>query len=635
MRAIRDEALPRFLVKSVGPDDFRLPGLRRDGVCLSRSGDVLWLARSGVIELGLADGRARNFHTPVRGRPAWSVGACADGQTLVTRVRDGLVRWRPDTDAVISRHETPKDPVGEVFVCSPREAAHVAYTKGGWIHLLDFSAKAARSRAVRSVAPELGAAVQRLAYSADGSLLFVLGSRKVLVLDATTAELREVRFDGQALAGEGSPVIAAMQVVGDDVLVSLRDERAPNEPGDVLRVAPGGRVVQRFERPTPAPIVVMSEVSRSGRLLAATPGHAYVMDAETLAIVASVPTSQVASVLLDAGRDVGWIVDESGALTRCSLGGTVEAVRHEPSPGYSEILWSDDGLVVQGDRSPAGRVDIEQGTISPPTEATREAVPDLATRSSRGEVWGADGNLLRGPEGASVRFNDVLQGRPAISPSGRMALVMVRSSLALVDLEQRRSLGQWTPVKNPRFLLASDQLAVVLGNEELRWIDARTGAVLAVARVRAKEVERFAASPGGGRVALLLDDTTVVLIDRTLPSRLVTFEAGQWLRCLAFSPDGTRLACAGDESVVRIFSADQALAGGKGSGRLARAAEPARGDAARGHRACVSQRVLGQPRARSLRRRRERRAVSGEPRASRVVSAAVASLALAAPPAAR
>ena len=77
MRAIRDEALPRFLVKSVGPDDFRLPGLRRDGVCLSRSGDVLWLARSGVIELGLADGRARNFHTPVRGRPAWSVGAGA------------------------------------------------------------------------------------------------------------------------------------------------------------------------------------------------------------------------------------------------------------------------------------------------------------------------------------------------------------------------------------------------------------------------------------------------------------------------------------------------------------------------------------------------------------------------------
>lgn len=287
---------------------------------------------------------------------------------------------------------------------------------------------------------------------------------------------------------------------------------------------------------------------------------------------------------------MAWIVDHRGALHRADL--RAPALRTAPVASHPNALgWSGASLRVARYDSPVETIDLATGASTflaiPPGASVaglstdgdaafvshrcegrwvslrdgsagpprREHRPFTLTRdgcwglSSRGIELGDRVVSLAAPGNARLL---------AASPSERLALVVGKSESVLVDVTAGVELARYTLPGVSFVEFVSEGEAVVGGTSGLRWIDVSTGAV--IARARRAQGDRGAVSRDGRVAAAVPSVEQVVVVTRDRPDDPVWFTAARYLQRIAFSPDGSRLAVVGAESVVRVFDVDAALA---------------------------------------------------------------------------
>lgn len=331
-----------------------------------------------------------------------------------------------------------------------------------------------------------------------------------------------------------------------------------------------------------------------GRIVAGRSGALDVYELPGLARVARIEgdfaIGRDGDALLEAGREVAWVVDARGAIHRADLAaGTIRTAR--PAHFPSALAWRGGELRVARFESPVETIDTATGasTFRDVGAASYELTltDDGEAVFVRESLEGRRVSLRDGAAGPAVRCTgrsalagercwyverDALRSGDraiplgpckgaealAASPSGALALVVTRSGAILVDLAAGavRARYKLPGVTFARFV--SEDEVVVAGPKGVRWVEAATGAV--TAHAKQSYADRASVSQDGAVVAIARGADEVGIVTRDRPNDPVWFRGASHPFCVALSPDARRLAVAGAEAVVRVFDVEAALA---------------------------------------------------------------------------
>ena len=441
-----------------------------------------------------------------------------------------------------------------------------------------------------ALAPRAGV-IRDVAFAPDGASVLVLCTQAILRFDARTGEGLPALLDLAAAMPPGAPSLVDLAALTfTDAATAVVVDRMGMAA--VLDLATGG--VRASGSCGVGILSVAAGPLSGGRLVVCRDRSLDLYDLPSLAHAGTLSgdLSLIADggVVLDPSQPVAWVVDHRGALHRADLrtpalrtslpasypnalgwsGGALCIARYDSpvetvdlASGASTFLAIDAGASVAGlsadgaaafvSRNCEGRwVSVRDGAAGPPC---REYRPCALTRdgcwglSTRGLELGARVVPLVAPE--NVRML-------AASPSERLALVVGKREGVLVDVVEGVERARYKLPGVSFAYFVSEGEVVVGGASGLRWVDVQTGAVLVHAR-RVKG-DRGAISRDGGTAAVVLSVEHVMLVTRDRPDDPVGFVCAWHPQRMAFSPDGSRLAVVGAESVARVFDVDAALA---------------------------------------------------------------------------
>ncbi len=589
MELLSPDVMPPFLVGTFGRRSLRLGRgcVGRQQVALSADGETLWYFEGWkLVTASARDGRTQRVTTHPWTLSPDRIARTADDALLLVG-HAGALWYDPRRDELLhalrfERSEawaiatSPADPARGACVTLHHFATPCGYT---------FSRADGVARPL-AFAPEDGSP-RAVAFTPDGATIVVLCDRSLARFDAACGERLSplLALDATQAAADA---LVALAVVDADTLVVVTLQ------GTLLALdLRTGAVRARASSARPLHALSVAP-SSDGRVLTGHTGALHLYELPTLrddgAIAGDFTLSADGDLVVDASRPVAWVVDARGALHRVDLAArTFEAT--PPASYPSALAWSGDALRVARYDSPVETLDLATGASS---------FDDLGQRACP-EGFSDDGDALFVRVDSAGRWRSLRGGEPgpivpsqgqlaltregcwslsprgledgarvipvarcknaralAVSPSGHLALVAGTSEAIVVDLREGAEVARYKLAGGGFARFVSEAEAVVVGPRGARWIDVRTGAVLAHSKRATRE--HCAVSRDGRLLASAHSIEEVVLVTRDRPDDAVHFRAAWHPMVLAFSPDGSRLAVAGCESVLRVFDVAAALA---------------------------------------------------------------------------
>lgn len=589
MQLLPPDTLPDFLLGTWGQQPFRLGRslVGRQQVALSEDGETLWYFEGyKLVTLDARSGLARSVVTPAWGLSVERIARTADDALLLVG-RTGAAWYEPRRGALLGalhfeRNEcwaiaaSPADPARGACVTVRSFATPCGYT---------FSRADGVARPLTLTAQD--GVARALAFTPDGATLLVLCARALLRFDVSS---------GARLA----PIITldATHAASDELLAFTLVDAQMAVVVTLLGTALAidlhrGDVCARAPTAGPRHALALG-VSCDGGLVVARSNALDRYDLPALKPAGSIEGDFAlwddGDLVVDPSRPVAWAVDLRGALQRIDL--ATRTVTTAPPAGFpAAVAWSGEALRVARHDSPVETVDLRTGVssftdigqgINPIAFSDNgDAVFVGVDRSGRWRSLrdGAEGSLLpmhahptptadgcwslspRGLEDGSRVVPLARCKNPralAVSPSGRLALVVCASEGIVVDLREGAERARYKLAGGGFARFVSEEEAVVVGPRGARWIEVGTGAV----RSHAKRAvsERAAVSRDGQVLANAFSVEHVMLLTRDRPDDPVSFVAAWHPKAMCFSEDGARLAVMGHESVVRVFDVAAALA---------------------------------------------------------------------------
>ncbi len=593
MHVVAPEQLPSFTVGAYGLSPFRLgfTFYDRQRAALTPDGSRIWYTGyPALLELSIADGLVHRRMSAKNTLHHRLVFAC-DG-TLIVQCEDELW-WVDDERRTVSTSVSLRAPYNSILAASPTEPRRCALvtTYGAPSPLIVDATEGAATAVIQaaSLATDDGPA-NSIAFTADGSEVLIAYSLSIQRFDARTGASLGALFDARR---PGSPLASIRRFVALDAQRGL----VLGNVGDVLVIDLGSGVVLA-RASLGEPLAHLSNPSGRGRVVVASTGVAYVLDARDLqqraVIRGDFDLRDGTDILVSPRDERAWLLDYRGAIHGLSLeDGALKA--HAPACYPVEVAWRGETLVVTRMLSPTEEIDLRTGasrlvpmgefTDGPVLSATAERVfaqsdrarvgcwRDLSDGSTTEPIaieplrfiagdrcWGFSAKQqCLVTEGRSIALGEIKSVHVmTASPSARRALVASKSEALIVDLEAGAVLARYKLLSAQFARFITEDEVLVVGSKGAQWIEALTGVVLA--RSGKMIAERAAVSQDGTIVAIAAGIGHCAIVTRDRPDDVVSFTGGSHPRALAFSPDNKRLAVAGNESVVRVFDVDAALA---------------------------------------------------------------------------
>lgn len=198
---------------------------------------------------------------------------------------------------------------------------------------------------------------------------------------------------------------------------------------------------------------------------------------------------------------------------------------------------------------------------SPPFTRTKVCAvtspPAYGALADDGALWRWTGATLENGSRKIAVSKKSTHADVHVAPSGQRAALVIRREVLIVDLV-KGVVG--APIAAPKsaILRWGDEYLVMVGNDGVRWIDARTSTVVAWHKRRLSP-SSFEVSRDGNVVALSVGDGGLELVQRDLDVGGAPLKVATWIDSYAFSPDGSQLAVASNEGAIRRFSVADAL----------------------------------------------------------------------------
>ncbi len=488
-----------------------------------------------------------------------------DGQAFTALTRDGVIaRWTINGDLIESTPPFISPSITTFQVTTPDLSRLVAWDDG-WLRIFD-----ARTGRTLAESADGFAARPHLALSADGRLLAAATTDgTVRLLDGDTA--RQVG----TLSTNAAPDYAlAFTPEGDRLIASVDAESAPE-----LRVWTMGSVEPARRLLVPSDVFMRSNpgirvicAGRGLRNLAAICGESILVwragatepiaaDRSGMAQPVSLAFSDDESYLMAGtleGVVYSWRLSDMARSPAIQNSGLVRSMHRVESRG--EVLIADD----------ARRISIYDA----------ETQPWLRRMPTLGQT--VHGMSLA-PDGAKLAWSDDSGNIQTIDPAGSPIHPTIRTGpdmvtavawlpdgerLVCADIDGVVAIRRADTGAVERILLhaqeriwtaaiSADGRSIAAAGDSGRiylWPDERSPEPIVLAGGHEYRVPCVAFSPDGARLASVSTDRTALiwrLDSRTIESRLDGF--GEFVRAAAWSPDGSMLATGGDDRAVHLW----------------------------------------------------------------------------------
>lgn len=395
------------------------------------------------------------------------------------------------------------------------------------------------------------------------------------------------RFATVALVAEGTALLC-IDYHGTPSLCELSSGRVEPLGGNV------GWEAQAYAAPRGQHVIV---VSREGLFVFDVRGRVWAGPAPLRATSARKSLSHSVRARVSRDESMAVIFDSRGALHHVGLD-PLEVTERAPAGAANAIVFERGGGHVQVFRytSPIERLALEGGaierygyagpnnaTLSPDRtramvsdgsgdtevdlEARRQSEPRVELKALRALVGDAEvladvDHLCFGRDGPKIEAPELKKRRAlAVSPDGTRAFVLLQGGAVTVfDLANHAVIARWKhPGACALHAISAGELVIASSRGYVAWVVANTGEVRAKSE-RLGEPRALAVSDDGEVVAASAGISSLGLVARDRPDAVVRFEGGEHITALAFDASGKLLAAGGNESVVRVFDVEAALA---------------------------------------------------------------------------